>query len=65
VKARREFVITQGWGTSSGLRALKRICVAPSGETEVAILEQQKVRAVKGSSLEDLSLEEPATAGEP
>jgi hypothetical protein len=65
VKTRREFVVTQGWGTSSGLRALKRIYVAPSGETEIAILEPQKVRAVMGSSLKDLSLEELATAGEP
>jgi hypothetical protein len=25
MKSRREFVISQGWGTSSGLRALARI----------------------------------------
>jgi hypothetical protein len=27
MKSRREFVISQGWGTSSGLRALARIHV--------------------------------------
>jgi hypothetical protein len=65
VKARPEFVVTQGRDTSSGSRALKRIYVAPSGETEIAILEPPKVRAVKGSGLGDLSLEELATVGEP
>jgi hypothetical protein len=33
MKSRREFVISQGWGTSSGLRALARIQVLRSGET--------------------------------
>jgi hypothetical protein len=32
MKSRREFVISQGWGTSSGLRALARIQVLRSGE---------------------------------
>ena len=39
MKARREFVVIQNWGTSPWLSALKRIYVAPSGETEIAILE--------------------------
>jgi hypothetical protein len=33
MKSRREFVISQGWGTSSGLRALARIQVLRSDET--------------------------------
>jgi hypothetical protein len=33
MKSRREFVISQGWGTSSGLRALARIQFLRSGET--------------------------------
>ena len=52
MKVRREFVVTQGWGTSPGLRALKRTYVAPRGEVEIAILEPHKVRAVKGSGVE-------------
>jgi hypothetical protein len=33
MKSRREFVISQGWGTSSGLRALARIQVLRRRET--------------------------------
>ena len=55
MKTRREFVVTQGWGTTPGLRALKRIYVAPRGEAEIAILEPHKVRAVKGSGVEGQS----------
>ena len=33
MKSRREFVISQGWGTSSGLRALARIQVLRHRET--------------------------------
>jgi hypothetical protein len=43
MKSRREFVISQGWGTSSGLRALARIQVLRSGETR-----QHRGRLVEG-----------------
>jgi hypothetical protein len=33
MKPRREFVISQGWGTSSGLRALARIQLLRGGES--------------------------------
>jgi hypothetical protein len=33
MKSRREFVISQGWGTSSGLRALARIQALRGRET--------------------------------
>ena len=33
MKSRREFVISQGWGTSSALRALGRIQLLRGGET--------------------------------
>jgi hypothetical protein len=32
MKSRRDFSISQGWGTSSGLRALARIQVLRSGK---------------------------------
>jgi hypothetical protein len=43
MKSRRELVISQGWGTSSGLRALARIQALRSGEAR-----QHRGRLVEG-----------------